>query len=394
MNVAVADPVQAVRGLSEQIRTQCAEVDRLRAIPSTVVRSLQDLDVFHLLAPRELGGHELDPMSFADIVEAASYADGSAGWCVMIGGCYATFGGLLPAAGARELFGDPETICAGAFRPIGVAHEVEGGYRLTGRWPLASGSSHATWYVGGCIVHRDGQPVIQPNGQPLVREAFFPAAETEILDTWDATGLRGTASHDYTVTDAFIPFERTCWFQEPPVHDGPLYRMPSIAMFSTFIASVPLGIARHAIEELEEIAGAKTPVLTANLLADRGTVQDRVGRALALVRSGRAYVASALGEVWDKVVAGGQPTLADRASLWLASTHAAHSAVEAIELMYSTAGSTAVYARCPLDRCLRDARTAAQHICTQVANFELAGRVALGRDAIASPLGMDYRGEG
>ena len=52
--------------------------------------------MFRLLAPVEIGGGEIDPVTFLDVVEAASYADGSVGWCVMIGGCYATFGGLLP----------------------------------------------------------------------------------------------------------------------------------------------------------------------------------------------------------------------------------------------------------------------------------------------------------
>ena len=62
----------------------------------------------------------------------------------MIGGCYATFAGMLPGEGARDIYGDSATISAGAFRPDGVAVEVEGGLRVSGRWPLASGSSHAT----------------------------------------------------------------------------------------------------------------------------------------------------------------------------------------------------------------------------------------------------------
>src|SRR5581483_1262422 len=119
---------------------------------------------------------------------------------------------------------------------VGAAHEVEGGYRLSGRWSLGSGSSHATWYVTGAIVLRDGEPVILPNGQPRMRELFVPASEVEVVDTWDSTGLRGTASHDYVIRESFVPSERTVWFQEPPSEDGPLYRMPPIAMFASFIA--------------------------------------------------------------------------------------------------------------------------------------------------------------
>jgi alkylation response protein AidB-like acyl-CoA dehydrogenase len=347
-----------------------------------------------LLSPREIGGAEVDPVTFLKLVEAASYADGSVGWCVMIGGCYATFGGMLPAEGARAIYGDPATISAGAFRPDGVAQEVDGGYRVTGRWPLGSGSSHATWYIAGCIVHREGQPVIGPAGMPLMREVFFPAAVTEVIDTWESTGLRGTASHDYAVSDVFVPASHTMWFQEPPRCEGALYRMPPIAMFATFIGAVPLGIARHALDEFATLANAKTPTLATSLLADKPVAQATLGRAHALVAGGRAYLIETLDDLWVRVQAGHAPNLADRGALWLAATHAAHNALAAIELLYTTAGASAVYSRCPLDRCLRDARTAAQHICTQETNFELAGRQLLGRSVVPGVWGMDYRGEG
>jgi hypothetical protein len=62
--------------------------------------------------------------------------------------------------------------------------------------------------------------------------------------------------------------------------------------------------------------------------------------------------------------------------------------------LYSAAGANSVYARCPLDRCLRDARTATQHICAQELNFELAGKVVLDRLPLPNVWAMDYRGEG
>jgi indole-3-acetate monooxygenase len=77
--------------------------------------------------------------------------------------------------------------------------------------------------------------------------------------------------------------------------------------------------------------------------------------------------------------------------LWLAATHAAHSALEAIGLLYTAAGASSVYASSPLDRCLRDARTAVQHICTQELQFELAGRQLLGREVVSSPWIIDER---
>ena len=216
---------------------------------------------------------------------------------------------------------------------------------------------------------------------------FFPAAVTEIIDTWDSTGLRGTASHDYALTDQFVPNSHTMWFHEPPAIDRPLYRMPPVAMFATFIGAVPLGIARHAIDEFINLADDKTPTLSANLLADKPVAQDRLGRAHALVSAGRHFLTGTLDDLWLRVQAGHHPTMADRGSLWLAATLAAHSALDAIGLLYTAAGASSIYTNSQLDRCLRDARTAVQRICTQEQHFELAGRQLLGRDERLQRLG-------
>jgi alkylation response protein AidB-like acyl-CoA dehydrogenase len=387
------DPAGAVDSLTELIRAECRDMDVTRKVPRPVIDALQQAGIFRLMAPMSIGGSEVDPMTFLNVVEATSYADGSVGWCVMIGGCYATFGGMLPFEAAREIYGDPETISAGAFRPGGTAVEADGGFRISGRWQFASGSSHANWYVGGCVIQKDGEPVMGPMGLPLMREFFFPASATEIIDTWDSTGLRGTASHDYAVRDLFIPRSRTMWFQEPPTSDRPLYRMPPIAMFSTFICAVPLGIARHAIDEFVKLAVAKKPELSNSVLADKPGAQHRLGRAHALVAAGRRYVSGTLDDLWQKVRSGHAPTMADRGALWLAATYAAHGALEAIDLLYTGAGASSVYAGCALDRCMRDARTAVQHICTQEVNFELAGRQLFGREHVPSVWALDYRSE-
>jgi indole-3-acetate monooxygenase len=395
-NATMIDARQSMRNLRATLRAGAADVDERRAISPNLSQMLIDAGVFRLLAPRSIGGAELDPVAFFDIVEEASYADGSVGWLVMIGGCYATFGGMLPAAAAREIYGDPDAVTAGAFRPNGNAVEVKGGYRVTGRWPQGSGSCHASWFLGGAVILRDGQPVIGPSGMPTMREFWFPADETQVIDTWTTTGLRGTASHDYAVEDVFVPAERSCWFMEPPVETGPLYQMAPIAMFAAFISAVSLGIARHALDEFVTLSQSKVPVLSHTVLADKPVANAKLGRAKALIESGHAYIRGTLESQWTAVTDGHRPTMTDRGALWLAASHAGQSALEAIELLYSAAGADAIYATSALDRCLRDARTAVQHICTQETNYEVAGRLASGRveATMASSWVMDYRGEG
>jgi alkylation response protein AidB-like acyl-CoA dehydrogenase len=390
--IDTCDVLDELRSLTPLVRAEAVDLDVARALPATIVDELRNLGVFRLLAPHELGGTEIDPLTFFQVVEETAYADGSVGWCTLIGGCYSTFGGLLPRRGAREIYGDARTISAGAFRPTGVARLVEGGFQVSGRWQLGSGSSHADWFLGGCMIADDADGALSPaNGRPI-RLMFFPASAVEVIDTWDATGLRGTASHDYSVRDLFVPAHRTTWFSDPPAVDRALYRMPVVGLFAAYVAAVPLGVGRHALEAFRTLAAGKTSGTSAALLASKPLAQAHLGRAEALITAGRTSLLYAVEHIWDKVQGGQRPTLADHRSLWVAATFAAQSALDATETLYATAGSSSVYASCPLDRCLRDVRTAVQHVVLQNANFEHSGRELLAPDDGPGPWIMDYRG--
>jgi indole-3-acetate monooxygenase len=215
---------------------------------------------------------------------------------------------------------------------------------------------------------------------------LFPAAECEIIDTWHSIGLRGTGSHDYAVTDAFVPSARSISFREPPVEQEPLYALPTIALFGTVLAAVPLGICRHAIEILTELAGTKIAARSRKLLREDVTMQTKLGRAEALLRAGRAFLYGALEDAWQTVRDGNALSLAQRATLWLASTHAATSAKEATELAFSAGGSASAYVGSGLERCVRDIHAATQHITLATANYQMVGQALLGSDMRSTPL--------
>ena len=121
--------------------------------PSSLVEAMAQAGLFRLWIPRTLGGEETDPMTLVRVVEEVARADAAAGWCLAIGGEYGVFGGYLPPDAAREVYGsDPLVVTGGAFRPAGQAVVVDGGYRVTGRWPLGSGCQHSAWIVGGCRI--------------------------------------------------------------------------------------------------------------------------------------------------------------------------------------------------------------------------------------------------
>jgi alkylation response protein AidB-like acyl-CoA dehydrogenase len=171
--------------------------------------------------------------------------------------------------------------------------------------------------------------------------------------------------------------------------------MPTIALFATVLAAVPLGIARHAIDILLELAQTKIASRSRRALREDVTMQANLGQAEAMLRSGRAFLYETLGEAWRVVSAGQTLSVSQRAMLWLASTHAATAAKQATELMFSAGGSASPYTSGGLERCVRDIHAAGQHITVAPSNYQMAGQAFLDLDMRATPLlFMDDRSTG
>ncbi len=374
-------PVAAARALAVGIRDRVEHIERHRRLPTELVHALAEAGLFRMCVPHAFGGLEVDAATMVEVIEEIAKADGSAGWWVMIGATSGLVSAYIPEAVAREVYGSAQTVSGGVFAPYGTATTVDGGYRVTGRWPFGSGCEHCTWLMGGSVVLDDGHPRLLPSGQPDSRMMLFPAADVEIIDTWTVSGLRGTGSHDIAVSDLFVPEGRSVSLMtDQPRQPGPLYAFPIFGLLALGIAGVSLGIGRSAIDELVQLAGAKTPSGSRKRLADRAMVQMQVAEAEALLRSARAFLYEAIADAWQAAQGTGTITLTHRATLRLAATHATTSAAKVVDLMYTAGGGTSVYASSPLQRFFRDVHVVTQHMMVARATLELAGRLFLGID--------------
>jgi alkylation response protein AidB-like acyl-CoA dehydrogenase len=382
--------LEAAIGLAEQIRAASEEIERGRRLPPRLAAAMKDAGVFGMAMPRAWGGPEVDPLTQFRVIEALAMADGSVGWCAMIGcdGGYLT--AFLDQDVACPMYPDLLVATGAATTTTGQAVRVPGGYRVSGRFPFVSGCHHCEWLWLGCIVHENGVPRVDGNGVPEARQCFVRVSECEILDTWHTTGLRGTGSNDVVVRDKFVEEGRTFSFQEPTLikRPGPLYAFPFL-----FIAkgSAPaLGIARHAIDAVIESAAAKPArrytigerIEAAKLLRDDVYVQEAVGRAETLLASARAYYFDVMGDLWVTLLNGRQPSERQLALFTSAYPHIVGVCVEVVQLVYKAAGGAAVYQKGPLDRCLRDVLTMNQHVIGTSRTWEMAGRLLLGLEPL------------
>jgi indole-3-acetate monooxygenase len=372
--------VERVRTLAPVVEKWRDAGEQERHVPRPLFEAIRDAGVLRMSVPKVVGGAEVDEEIILQAIEELSRQDGSVGWNVMIASNTAIAASYLPAAALRAVYrGGPNTVIAGALLPQGAAIPVPGGFRLTGRWTFASGCHQADWMLGSSTVMAHGTPRRRPDGRPDIRTFFLPVGACEILDTWHTAGLRGTGSHDWQVTDVFVPEEQSFpLLRDGPGEPGSLYMRDFAAYAGPRVAAVALGIARDAIDSFTALAMTKTPILATSTLATQHTTHERVGRAEALLRAGRAFLYETVRELpysptWCKALSDDL-----RASIRLASAHAAQSAAEAVDLMFNAAVTTSIYASSRLERCFRDVHVATQHVAVAPSNIEMVGQYCLG----------------
>ena len=106
---------------------------------------------------------------------------------------------------------------------------------------------------------------------------------------------------------------------------------------------------------------SKVPVTSSGLLKDRSLAQVQLGKAEAVLRSGRLLLLDTLNDAWRRCVDGEGHSLKQKADLVLAMAHAMSSAAKAVELACRVAGTTSIRTTSPLERCFRDVQTMKHH---------------------------------
>jgi alkylation response protein AidB-like acyl-CoA dehydrogenase len=213
----------------------------------------------------------------------------------------------------------------------------------------------------------------------MTRIFWAPAESATILDTWHVVGLRGTGSHDFALADVFVPAARSVAATDLPREEGLLYdqRLHLSWIWTATVANA-IGIARGALDAFTDLASTKSSTMSTTLLRDRPLVQARVAEAEATLSAARAYVQTAVGDLWERAGRGESDLDVAVVQARLAIARGMHEAVHAVDLLFHAAGTNAVYERNPLERHFRNIHVAVQHAAALPAHMEAAGKVLLG----------------
>ena len=374
--------VERIRPIIEQ---NAVDAEANRRLPDAAYDAMYDAGLFAMLAPKAYGGLELHPVDTMQVWEAVARIDSAAAWNLVMTQAVGGFIARLPVEGVQEIFGDGPPTVAGALNPPGAATRVEGGWRITGRYPFGSGCHNAKW-LGMPAVEMDGeQPKVNPTtGQPVPFGAFFPRSEATILDTWHTLGMRGTGSTDYAVEDLFVPDRLTAPvapLENPaPGFEGPLFRIwPWTAILGESIVSV--AIAAAAVDEAVKLCKAKVPAYNITPLREQQLAQFQIGKAKARVEASRDTLYRAAETAYEDAVRSNSLLSSDsKIRLQLAVCFAAEVCAEAIRFVNDAIGASAIRLNQPFERYFRDAHTLLQHTSKSSARYASAGQLMFGGD--------------
>ncbi len=376
--------IEAAHKIGDEIRERGDEIEAARRLPADIAQRLAHAGLLRMLVPQDIGGLESEPQAALQAMEILSHANAATGWCTMIASTTGLVAAYLPEPEARLIYGDPDSISGGVFAPTGKAVAEGDSYRVTGRWQWGSGSANCDWIFGGCMIVEDGETRRLPNGAPDSRMIAFRAEDVALIDTWYAVGMSGTGSGDFAVTDLVVPKARSVSLMvDKPRVAGALYTVPIFGLLALGIASVALGNARGAMDELRDLAIAKRRRYSARTVAETHHGQAVMAQCEAEWQSARAYLYGMVATAWAQAQSGAIE-VETKAHLRLAATHATRTCAEIVRRMYDLGGGTAVYLTSSLQRRFRDGHVATQHIMVAHNTYETAGRSLFGLETDAT----------
>ncbi len=231
------------KALVDDIRGQAMYIDYSGGIPDTLLQWLYEEKLFKLFIPEELGGRMLDLPAALRVFQKVSETEGNMGWLTAIGSGGGMFIPNIEKSLAEQLFKDEKAVIAGSGYPNGKARKIDGGYIVSGEWKYCSGSPFASFYTANSQTE-EGE----------IRSFIFMPHQVEIIEDWNALGLRGTGSHTIRVRNALVSDEYTFKLDVPKnEYAGPVHRFPFLPFSQASFMSVCLGITMHFYQEARQI---------------------------------------------------------------------------------------------------------------------------------------------
>jgi 3-hydroxy-9,10-secoandrosta-1,3,5(10)-triene-9,17-dione monooxygenase len=359
--------VERARRLAPKLAERAEACERLRRLPDETERDLHDAGLFRIAQPARVGGADLDIGIFVDVCAELARVCPSTAWNVGNLASHHWMLGYFPPETQDELWDrslDVLIATSLAF-PAGRGRKVDGGYEVSGRWPLSSGIDNSDWNLLGFMLREreDGPPVDQ-------RFALVHRSQYEIIDNWHAVGLCGTGSKDVAAQAIFVPDHHSisAWTMNGKPHAGssvnrsPLFRLPLLALGPYVLSGVMLGCAQGAYDTVVGAARKRNATTTGLPVNANPTVQIKVAEASARIDNAEVIMRRACKHAMAVARAGREPEHEDKVRYRRDAFFSTRLCLEAVDILMGIAGSGGLYTTGAMQRLFRDAHACNAHV--------------------------------
>jgi 3-hydroxy-9,10-secoandrosta-1,3,5(10)-triene-9,17-dione monooxygenase len=360
------EAVQHAAAMVPRLAERAAEAERIRRIPQATIDELHETGLMRLMQPARFGGSELGLDALMNVVTEIAKGCTSTAWVYSNLASHSWNIGQFDLRAQEDVWGtDPDALAAtGLAFPCGRATPVEGGYKLSGKWPFASGIDASTWMLVGAMTELPGRA-------PERRFFLVPQSQFRSLDNWDTYGLTGTGSHDVEVKEAFVPDHRSVSAevfaagQNLPgatLYENPLYAMPTFAAFAYVLSIVPIATSKAVVEQFTAAMRARASTYTGSRVAELSSVQARIAEAAACVEFAETVVRRDWQELEAEANQRRYPSMETKLRWKRNVAFAAQLAVRAVDVLMPAAGAGGLTKSAALQRQFRDLHAASSHI--------------------------------
>jgi alkylation response protein AidB-like acyl-CoA dehydrogenase len=387
---AAVDPVAGAARIRPLLAEQRALGEAQGRLTDATVTALAESGQLRMWVPRRFGGLETETTAALDATAQVAAGDPAAGWVSMILGCADFLVGLCDDRAQEDVWSaGPDTEVCAVFNPMSTSEKVPGGWTVTGKWLPASGCRHASWGLLGVPLVDDPAA----GGATTRASALIPMDEITVVPSWNAIGMRATASDTLVAEDVFVPEHRVLRVQA--AMEGRLassrtdlwrYRTAMIPTLEVHMMAVYLGMAASALDVVLDGAGTKKLTFTTySSAAESGAFQAVVAGAATTVDAAWALAQHAAREIDWWAQTGSRPTMADRARIRGWTGYVAAQCRQAVDQLVTCYGAAAFSETHVLSATVRDMHAASRHaMANAITSTEIYGRALLGQPSIAT----------
>jgi len=352
--------ISRAEALLPGLRERAADAEKNRRLPDETVQEFRAAGFHKIMQPKRFGGFELGIDTAAECIRTLATACGSSGWVANLFMIHNWQVGLFPIEAQEEYWADgDDQICSTAsFAPRSQMEEVEGGYRLSGRWKFSSGCDFASWFI-----------IMKPSPTCL-DWMLVPRDDLTIEDDWFVSGLCGTGSKDLILDNVFVPEHRRLSIMDlgtgntpgGKAHGIPLARLPFGWPAVWGIPAALVGMANGMADAVRQTLIGKKALFSGEKQVERVANQIKLTEALTDIHAAELIMRHRLAEIMKWGEAGGPPKPIDAFASSRDASYVARLAGKVANNLALMAGATSIYTGNPIQRYLRDINAGVTHV--------------------------------